>query len=329
MSSKNYKRQKKRNHNIIIISIVVYVLLILILVLCLSLLTIRMKQHRNGSGTTETEEELTDLLPFLPDFLFKEEPQTEKIFRPESQTEGDAETEADTDTTETAVKQQVLTAADLDLQEEDIYTFLQGPKAWKTRTDWSGSWNSVVFADQEFSVFGCGLCDLANIYSTLTPYDCSPLDMLAYADEVTDYHPVAGFGAIDWPYMKQTLKKTGISSKLKRKDKTYEQFQANIASGITAIVLISSSNDSTYWKGVSGHYVNIWMYNKYDDTVFLADSGDPEHNRQRIPLRYIYDALKTSGRYQYLLVTSVDPAANEWQHDGIDIKWRKPRYYNK
>ena len=75
-------------------------------------------------------------------------------------------------------------------------------------------------------------------------------------------------------------------------------------------------------------YVNIWLYDPTDETVLLADSGNPEHNRQRIPLRYVYDAMKTSSRYQYLLVTSVDPDGNTWKHDGIDIRWKKPRYYS-
>ena len=79
---------------------------------------------------------------------------------------------------------------------------------------------------------------------------------------------------------------------------------------------------------MSGHYVNIWLYDPTDETVLLADSGNPEHNRQRIPLRYVYDAMKTSSRYQYLLVTSVDPDGNTWKHDGIDIRWKKPRYYS-
>ena len=216
-----------------------------------------------------------------------------------------------------------------DLKETDIYTFLQGPKAWASKADWSGKWHEVVLADQEFSVFGCGLCDLANIYSTLTPYDCSPLDMYYFAQEASGYAPVSGFGAIDWPYLKQTLKAVGISSLIKRKDKKYEQFQKNIASSVSAIVLVCSYDDDTYWHDVEGHYVNIWLYNSEDDTVFLADSGNPDHNRQRIPLRYIYDALKTSSNYQYLLITGADEEKNTWKHDGIEIKWRKPKYYKK
>ena len=70
--------------------------------------------------------------------------------------------------------------------------------------------------------------------------------------------------------------------------------------------------------------INIWLYNSEDDTVFLADSGNPGHNRQRIPLRYVYDALKTSDVYQYMLVESVDPDGNTWGHNGIDWDWNPP-----
>ena len=214
------------------------------------------------------------------------------------------------------------------LTDTDIYTFLQGPKSWERRVDWSGSWCNKILADQTFGAFGCGLCDLANIYGTLTPYDCSPIDMYYFAQEASGYAPVSGVGAIDWPDLRKTLKAVGIESRLKRKNKTYEQFRDAIAEGITAIALVCSDYDSTYWENVSGHYVNIWLYDPEDETVFLGDSGNPDHNRQRIPLRYVYDALKASSRYQYLLVTSADEEGNTWKHDGIKIRWKKPRYYH-
>ncbi len=234
----------------------------------------------------------------------------------------------ETEQTEAPLQAEPASKDPVNLQETDVYTFLQGPRSWKTRVDWSGSWCKMILADQEFGAFGCGLCDLANIYGTLTPYDCSPIDMYYFAQEASGYKPVSGVGAIDWPDLKKTLKAVGISSSLKRKDKSYEKFRDAFAQGITAIVLVCSANDSTYWENVSGHYVNIWLYDPTDETVLLADSGNPEHNRQRIPLRYVYDAMKTSSRYQYLLVTSVDPDGNTWKHDGIDIRWKKPRYYS-
>jgi len=294
---KNNKRQKRGRH-----LLALFICILLFLILFLSLLLVLMQALKPDPGP------------------FQDEAVTEESVQ-EALTDAEPATELQTEETRPADFS--------DLKETDIYTFLQGPKAWASKADWSGKWNEVVLADQEFSVFGCGLCDLANIYSTLTPYDCSPLDMYYFAQEASGYAPVSGFGAIDWPYLKQTLKAVGINSLIKRKDKKYEQFQKNIASGISAIVLVCSYDDDTYWHDVEGHYVNIWLYNSEDDTVFLADSGNPDHNRQRIPLRYIYDALKTSSNYQYLLITGADEEKNTWKHDGIGIKWRKPKYYKK
>lgn len=218
----------------------------------------------------------------------------------------------------------LVTAADLSLAEGDVFTFLQGPKAWNAKTEWSGSWCEQVLAGQRFSVFGCGHCCMANIYSTLTPYFCSPVDMFDLAREVTAYAPNANYGAIAWDYMKQSLEYTGIVSTLMTKDATYEEFQQKMANGISAIVNVNSANDNTYWKDVTGHYINIWLYNSADDTVFLADSGNPEHNRQRIPLKYVYDAMKTADSYQYMLVTGYYPDGNNWQKNGIAVDWTSP-----
>ena len=214
------------------------------------------------------------------------------------------------------------------LKEPQVYTFLQGPKAWEAKTDWSGSWCQDILGGQNFSVFGCGLCDLANIYSTLTDYDCSPVDMFHYACEASGYAPSYESGAIDWPYMRDTLRTLGIRSILCRKETSYEAFRKRIEGGITAIALVSSYNDMSYWTQTPGHYVNLWLYDQEEDTVFLADSGDPSHNRQRIGLRTVYDALMTDSSFQYLLVTEVDPDGNRWKHNGIDINWCIPDYFS-
>ena len=55
--------------------------------------------------------------------------------------------------------------------------------------------------------------------------------------------------------------------------------------------------------------------------VFLAEPGDPENNRTWIPLRYVYDALKTVSSYQYLAVTKYSEGANIWKRNGIDDVW--------
>ena len=330
-----YRRKKRKNWTRTVIAL--FLITALVIALGFFLITLILRGSRDDSLPFDAEP-FSEMMAQLSAELTDENAIPSVLLAPlAEQADGDAETDV---VSGNRKKKKTDKPDDVDensedeeppvnkyLKETDIYTFLQGPKAWKSKTDWSGSWCDIELAGQKFSVFGCGLCDLANVYSTLTLYDCSPIDMFWYAQEVSGYAPVDGYGAIDWPYMKQTLQTTGISCRLKRKDKSFEQFRESIAGGITAIVNISSANDSTYWHEVYGHYVNIWMYSREDDTVFLADSGNPEHNRQRIPLLYIYDALKTSDRYQYLLVTKVDETANTWQHDGIDLRWRKPKYY--
>lgn len=242
----------------------------------------------------------------------------------ETEVQEEEETEEPADTEESAPL--ILTKEQIFLEEADIYSFLQGPMAWENKTDWGGSWCNMVLADQYFGAFGCGLCDMANIYSTLTPYECSPIDMYYYAQEASGYTPVSGLGAIDWPEMQETLQSAGIQCELRTKDENYEDFQNALSEGITAIVLISSAYDTTYWKNSDGHYVNLWMYDPEDDTVFLADSGNYGYSRERISLRPVYDALLTASTWQYLLVTSVDTKGNTWQHDGIDEEWIRPDY---
>lgn len=213
------------------------------------------------------------------------------------------------------------------LEEEDIYSFLQGPRGWNSKSDWSGEWCQANLQGGLFSVFGCGLCDLASIYGTMTPYECSPIDMYYFAREVSGYSPSSGAGAIDWPYLVETLAAVGITSEVYDKDETYEEFAQAMEAAVGGIALVSSYDDNSYWPDTEGHYVNIWCYNKDTQMVFLGDSGNPAHNRAWIPLSTVYSALKTSGSHQYLLCYSYDEAANTWKHDGIDADWAPPDYY--
>ena len=210
------------------------------------------------------------------------------------------------------------------MEEEEIYSFLQGPKSWKEKISWSGEWCKFGVEGNPFGGFGCGLCCLANIYDTLTPYEVSPWDMYEYAILVTDYRPSGKAGAIDWKPMKKVLNYCGFSCNIYRKSKTYEEFREEMAQMKSAIVLVSSNNDSTFWRDTPGHYVNIWMYQEEDDTVFLAEPGNPENNRKRIPLRYVYDALKTKSKFQYLVVEDYLEEQNQWKADGIDERWNPP-----
>lgn len=210
------------------------------------------------------------------------------------------------------------------IEEEDVYTFLQGPKSWGEGRAWSGEWSQFGVEGNPFGGFGCGLCCLANIYNTLSPYEVSPWGMYGLAREVSKYAPDGKYGAIDWEPMQDTLRHCGIRSRILKKPKTYRRFRSQIRRAKSAIVLISSGDDDTYWQDTPGHYVNIWLYREEDGTVFLAEPGNPENNRTRIPLRYIYDALKSISRYQYLLVDSYVEEDNQWKGDGILESWNRP-----
>ena len=104
----------------------------------------------------------------------------------------------------------------------------------------------------------------------------------------------------------------------------YEAFREQMKQGISAIVLVSSYDDDTFWKDRSGHYVNIWSFNPDTEEVFLAEPGSPTNNRSWIPLRYVYDALKTSSEYQYIMVDEYNEDTNNWKHNGINIEWNFP-----
>ena len=263
-------------------------------------------------------------------FQMTEEAVTEQaateLLRPQTETELElVQTEAETmpPRTETEAPE----TEDPALHAEDgIYTFHQGPVAWESKAPYSGIWCESELDGGLFSVFGCGLCDLANIYSSLTPFECSPLDMYWLARKVSDYSPGGGSGAIDWPYLKKTLEETGFTVRLRKKDRRYENFQKAIAECETAIVLISSEEDDSYWQDTPGHYVNLWHYNPETDEVFLADSGNPKHNRQWVPLRTIYDAMSPQNSWQYLVVTGYDEEKNTWKYSGIHEKWTRPSW---
>lgn len=209
------------------------------------------------------------------------------------------------------------------IQEEMIHSFLQGPRSWGEGIPWSGEWCKFEVEGNPFGGFGCGLCCMANVYNTLSPYEVSPWDMFEHARISSDYTPGGEYGAIDWEEMRCTLRVCGVSSELHRKPGTYEEFQQQIRNAKSAIVLVSSGNDDSFWTSTPGHYVNIWLYQE-DGTVFLAEPGNPENNRSRIPLRYVYDALKTVSRFQYLLVKDYVHEDNRWRANGIDENWNRP-----
>ncbi len=202
-----------------------------------------------------------------------------------------------------------------------VYTFLQGPRAYGEGLPWSGEWCEKIVSNNSFGGFGCGLCCMANIYSTLSPYECSPWSMFEFATTSSFYYPSSESGAIGWQDMQMTLRAAGLACELRRKPKSYRAFQKQMKKAKSAVVLVSSAYDDAFWKDTSGHYVNIWLYQEETDLVFLSEPGDPERNRTWIPLRYVYDALKTVSSYQYLAVTAYYEGANVWKKNGIDDIW--------
>ena len=204
-----------------------------------------------------------------------------------------------------------------------IYTYLQGPKSWNQGIDWSGEWGESYMDGGSFGGFGCGLCCMANIYSSLTPYQCSPVDMYRYAKKHTGY---GGGMAIDWGYIRRGLTSLGLHCHVERKQETYHEFRENIRKSKCAIVLVSSANSTVHWKNTPGHYVTIFEFQEKTEKVFLADSGDPDHNRRWIHLKKVYRSLKTASNWQYLVVSGYDKQKDHWHHKMANGTWNRPSY---
>ena len=155
---------------------------------------------------------------------------------------------------------------------------------------------------------------MANIYTTFSEYESSPVDMYRYAKKVSGY---GGGGAIDWGYMKATLKELGFTSDVFRKPGKYEAFQKLVKESLACIVVVSSNDSDCYWKDTPGHYVTLFLYDEKSDKIFLGDSGDLTHNRQWVPLKKVYHSLKKSNPWQILQVTSFDKSKDNWKHKGF------------
>ncbi len=222
------------------------------------------------------------------------------------------------------IKNNQLETISIEQKQDEIYTFLQGPKAWEARREWSGEWCYEYLEGNYFGSFGCGMCCMANIYDTLADDKGSPLDAYKFARKYSGYLPTPQSGAIGWGDMKNCLRKMGMVCDLYYKPDSYEEFQNQMARCESMIVLVTSNEDDTFWKHTSGHYVNIWLYDESDDTVFLAEPGSPTNNRKRIPLRYVYDALKTISQFQYIRVDEYNVENDTWHPDGIVDNWTMP-----
>lgn len=205
--------------------------------------------------------------------------------------------------------------------EDRVYTFLQGPRSWKSQLTWSGKWGKTMYDGSSFGAFGCGFCCMANIYCTQTKYKASPVDVYSYSKKHTEY---GGGGAIAWEYMQRVMQRLGFQAKLMTKPDSYAAFQKQMTESETAIVLVSSHNSDCYWKDTPGHYVTIFLYDAQKDKVFLADSGDPEHNRHWVSLKKIYRSLKTESDYQFMTVGEYKESSDQWKHKSAKGTWVKP-----
>jgi hypothetical protein len=215
-----------------------------------------------------------------------------------------------------AVSQEAIEAK----PEDRIYSYYQGPKAWKAKLSWSGYWGKKLIDGQFFGAYGCGACCMANIYSTFSPYRCTPVDVYEHTKKVTEY---GGGGAIEWKYLTETLQDIGFPNELATKPSTYEEFRQDIASLPCAIVLVTSYEKGSFWENTPGHYVTIFDYDEKMDKVFLADSGNIEHNRRWVSLKSIYKSLKTVSKYQYIKVSNYQEELNQWKHKEAGGKWIK------
>lgn len=202
-----------------------------------------------------------------------------------------------------------------------IATYFQGSASWKSGLTWSGEWGRKKYKKKKFGAFGCGLCCMANIYSSLSPYRCSPIDMYEYARKESDYE---GAGAIEWWNMSTVLSRAGFTCEMGKKPKEYEEFQKIVKKSKAMVLLVSNHNKKSMWEDTTGHYVTIFLYDKATDKVFLADSGSYERNRQWVPLKKIYQSLKTKSDRQYLAVTAYQKGNDTWRNTEFTGKCKLP-----
>lgn len=187
-------------------------------------------------------------------------------------------------------------------REKEIYSYLQIPEVYSEDPEWSGGWTYIEAGGQLFFYFGCGICCLSNMCSTLTGEAVPPDIMYDRVRDETDYYPESGIGALSWNQLKTVTKGFGAEVSVKKKPEKYSRFQEDIREADTAVVLVCKDDDDKLWHYTKGHYVNIWEYDPETDTVFVTDSSGM-FNRMRVNLTDVYNALKTASSAQYMTVT--------------------------
>ena len=196
-------------------------------------------------------------------------------------------------------------------EEEGIYSYTQfydeayQNSSWVNKrvsaAGWNGEWGRIQAGGQEFMMFGCGVCCLSNIVSTMTGRVVDPEEMYYALKDQTNYYPESGRGAVSWEYLQTMCAYYGLSMELRRKPADYESFVNEIQSVRTAVILADGGNSRRLWWYTDGHYVNIWAYDPETGTVFVTDPST-HYNRQRVKLIDIYNILKTASNYQYAVV---------------------------
>lgn len=188
--------------------------------------------------------------------------------------------------------------------EQKVYSYVQMPWSNYKNIKWTGSWNGIEAGGQKFSNFGCGICALSNIYSTLTGEAVTPYTMFEWCKEYSNYRPRNGQGAIDWKELGQMCSHFGFDAETLRKPADYETFQKHVSQSEAVMVLVCKDNSEKLWFYTNGHYVSLFDYDPADDTVFVADSSGL-WNRQRVALKDVYDSLKTRSDAQYMTVRTL------------------------
>lgn len=185
--------------------------------------------------------------------------------------------------------------------EQQIFSYVQTPYTYYKVRRWVGPWHRIQAAGQTFLNFGCGICCLTNMFDTIKHRDITPDRMYEKCIEHSSYAPHGSVGAIDWKQIKTMCDYFGFQTELKAKPRDYAEFQKDAAENKTLLVLVCKDNDSRLWYYTRGHYVNLWEYDAETDSVFVTDASGL-YNRERVPLSFVYAALKTASNYQYMTV---------------------------
>lgn len=188
-------------------------------------------------------------------------------------------------------------------EEKKIYSYIQIPKDFHPGDKWAGDWSDIESGGQTFFYFGCGVCCLSNMLSTLKDRVIRPDVMFERAKEQTDYNPDSGVGALSWEQLRTVCENAGLKAALKRKPDTLDEFRKDVEDSATTLVLVCRSDDDALWFYTKGHYVNLWEYDPDTDTVFVTDPSGL-FNRNRVMIEDVYNALKTRSSYQYM---TIDP----------------------